>query len=118
MTSSTAARSAPQDLLQQRERRNLVELRGYGVRGHGEIVDLHVLDLSYNGCGIECATRFNAGEEIKLSVLGRGAVKAVVQWSDGRKSGLTFEDEPASRKRSPRKADRTQLSAEAFLRRS
>ena len=112
MTRSTAA----QRLLPDRETRKLVELRGYGVRGSSEIIDLKVFDLSYDGCGIESPARLVAGEELKISVLGRGAVKATVQWTDGRKAGLTFEAEP--RKQSPRKAERTQLVGEAFLRRT
>ena len=93
------------------------ELRGFAVRTDGEIADLRVLDLSHDGCGIESDKRLVPGEEIKLSVLGRGAFKATVKWSDGRKSGLTFEVEPEAQY-VPRRADRTVFSAEVFLRRA
>jgi hypothetical protein len=111
MTRSTAA----QRILPDRDHRNLVELRGYGVRGNSEIIDLRVFDLSYDGCGIESPARLIPGEEIKISVLGRGATNATVKWTDGRKAGLTFEAEP--RKQSPRKSERIELTGEAFLRR-
>jgi hypothetical protein len=112
MTRSNAARR----MLPQRDHRNLVELRGYGVRGNSEIIDLRVFDLSYDGCGIESPARLVPGEEMKISVLGRGATNATVKWTDGRRAGLTFEAEP--RKQSPRKAERIQLAGEAFLRRT
>ena len=83
MTRSTAA----QRMLPNRDHRNLVELRGYGVRGNSEIIDLRVFDLSYDGCGIESPARLVPGEEIKISVLGRGATNATVKWTDGRKAG-------------------------------
>ena len=117
MTLSNAAQRATDGLIAIRSNRRLVELRGFAIRSNDEIVDLRVLDLSYDGCGIETDRRLTEGEEIKLSVLGRGAIKAVVKWSDGRKSGLTFEVEPES-KSIPRRADRTEFTAEVFLRRA
>lgn len=117
MTRSNAAQRATDGPIAIRSDRRLVELRGFAIRSDDEIVDLRVLDLSYDGCGIESDRRFNPGEEIKLSVLGRGAIKAVVKWSDGRKSGLTFEVEPEAHY-VPRRADRTEFTAEVFLRRA
>ncbi len=117
MTRSTAAQRATDGPVAIKSDRQRVELRGFAVRTDGEIADLRVLDLSHDGCGIESDKRLVPGEEIKLSVLGRGAFKATVKWSDGRKSGLTFEVEPEAQY-VPRRADRTVFSAEVFLRRA
>ena len=118
MTRTSAAQRATDGPVAIKSDRQRVELRGFAVRSDGEVVDLRVLDLSHDGCGIETDRRLNAGEEIKLSVLGRsGALKATVKWSDGRKSGLTFEVEPEAQY-VPRRADRTNFSAEVFLRRA
>jgi hypothetical protein len=61
---------------------------------------------------------FEAGEAIKLSVLQRGAIDAHVRWcSDGR-AGLVFAAEKEGhKKQSPRRSERTSLSADVSLRR-
>jgi hypothetical protein len=102
----------------ERQDRRAVELRGFGVRSNDEIVDIRVLNLSYDGCMIECETPLAVGEEIKLSVLGRGAIRAAVRWYKGRRAGLLFELERTPSKHWPRRADRLSLSGEAFLRSS
>ena len=107
-----------QHLNPERDERRAVELRGYLVRADNQIVDFRVLDLSYEGCGIETITALAPGEKVKISVLGRGAISAKVQWCAGRKAGLLFLYEKAvPRKRAPR-ADRTPVEAQVFLRRS
>lgn len=100
-----------------REDRRLVELSGYLIRSNKVIVDVKVLDLSYDGCAIATLVPLIVGEKVKLSVLGRGAVKAVVRWYNGRKAGLLFEVGPVQRQHWPRKAERTEVNAEVSLRR-
>jgi hypothetical protein len=100
-----------------RRQRREVEMRAYAVRVDGEIVDLRVLDLTYDGCGIETDADWKTGEELKLSVLGCGAVKARVRWSRGRKAGLRFEVDAPPRKHSPRQAKRVPLTADVSVRR-
>jgi hypothetical protein len=101
-----------------RQGRRPVELRGFLVRSNDEIVDVRVLDLSYDGCGVETVTRLNADERVKMSVLGRGAVRASVRWCKGRKAGLLFVPEPASPKQWPRRSMRLPISTPALLRRA
>lgn len=101
-----------------REKRREVEMRGYLVRSDNEIVDVRVLDLSYDGCGIDTPTQLVAGEEVKLSVLARGALTATVRWATPRSAGLIFATEPAARKEQARHAERVTVAAKLFLRRS
>jgi hypothetical protein len=62
---------------------------------------------------------FVPGEKVKLSVLGRGAVNAVVRWYDARTAGLLFvEDRATRRQRWPRKAERIEVRGALSLRRS
>lgn len=117
MSSPTSSTSSDHPLLNRDERRP-VELRGYLVRADGEIVDVRVLNLSYDGCGIELFTQLARGEEVKLSVLSRGAVKAIVRWCTARKAGLRFASKSAPRKPSPRRAERSALAGQAVLRRA
>ena len=98
--------------------RRPVRMRGYALRGDGTTHQIYVLDLSYEGCGIETPVPFEPGEEIKLSVLQRGAIEAVVRWSSNGKAGLAFTPETqAARPYSPRRAKRVELTADVTLRR-
>jgi hypothetical protein len=101
-----------------RDERRLVELNGYVIRSNKTIVDVKVLDLSYDGCSIATLVAFAPGERIKLSVLGRGAISASVQWYKGRKAGLLFYTGRLSKTKWPRKAERIEISAQASLRKS
>lgn len=101
-----------------RQARRPVELRGFLVRSNDEIVDVRVLDLSYDGCGIETETRLSAQEHVKISVLGRGAVRASVRWCQGRKAGLLFACEPPPEKQWPRRSTRQNVSTLGLLRRA
>lgn len=103
--------------VERRERRP-VRLHALVIRADGSTADVSLLDLSYEGCGIETPVEFTAGEAIKLSVLRRGGIDAHVRWcSDGR-AGLVFAPEKASeRKHWPRQSTRTSVGAEVSLRR-
>jgi hypothetical protein len=99
-----------------RPERQAVEKRAYIVRASDQILDVRVLDLSYDGCGIETQTLLEPGEEVTLSVLSQGVIKAQVKWCKGRKAGLQFG--AAERKQRPRQIDRTAIDATALLRRT
>jgi PilZ domain-containing protein len=101
-----------------REARRAVEMRGYIVRANNEIVDVRILDLSYNGCGVETIVPLPVGERVHLSALGRGAVWATVQWYRARKAGLLFLPAKVPDKANGKRASRTAISAEALLRRT
>lgn len=104
-----------------RPSRRLVEMRGYVIRcDHGdEIVDVRILDLCYDGCGVETLSDLGEGEAVKLSILGRGAVAAKVRWMRGRKAGLMFATlRAADRKHWPRRLERASLDADVLFRRS
>jgi hypothetical protein len=96
--------------------RRPVRMPGYALRGDGTTHQIYVLDLSYEGCGIETSVPLEAAEEIKLSVLQRGAIDAVVRWCRDGKAGLAFA--PVVEKHySPRRSERVDLTADVTLRR-
>jgi hypothetical protein len=100
------------------ERRRHVRMRGYVVLADGTHHEINLLDLSYEGCGIETKARLKAGDPVKLSVLRRGAIDAVVRWAKGGQAGLAFVAEaPASKNHSPRRHERISLEADVSLRR-
>jgi hypothetical protein len=109
--------SLPQDLrhLPRAERRT-VELKGYIVRENAQIVDITMVDLSYDGCAVSTLVPLKVGEKVKVSALGRGSTAATVRWYYGRKAGLLFE---TVRKKTiwPREAERIEVYGEASLRR-
>jgi hypothetical protein len=78
--------------VERRERRQ-VSLRALAIREDGSTADILLLDLSYEGCGIETPVDLRAGEAIKLSVLHRGVIDAHVRWYENGRAGLIFEPE-------------------------
>ena len=103
--------------VERRERRQ-VSLRALAIRQDESTVEIYLLDLSYEGCGIETPVEFAVGEAIKLSVLSRGAIDAHVRWCKDGRAGLVFAPEKSKeRKHAPRRSQRTSLSADVSLRR-
>jgi hypothetical protein len=110
----TATESARR--LADRHARRPVSMRGY-LRGDGGVTaEIRVVDLSYEGCCVETAAELQAGQEVRLSVLG-GGIEAVVRWSSHGKAGLVFKAEAAPTERRPRAAKRASVGAEVMLRR-
>jgi hypothetical protein len=102
--------------VERRERRP-VSLRAMAMRKGGETLEVSLLDLSYEGCGIETPIALEPGEAIKLSVLRRGAVGAHVRWYKDGRAGLVFDAEPTETTQHPRRSNRTAMGAEVSLRR-
>lgn len=115
--SSQAAMKLDTKPLDRRERR-AVSLRALATRQDGSTAQILLLDLSYDGCGIETSANLRAGETIKLSVLRRGSIEAHVRWSEKGRAGLIFEPEnDAPKKHSPRQSERISITADVSLRR-
>jgi hypothetical protein len=114
---SAAAMKLGEAPVERRERRP-VSLHGYAMRKDGSTFEVLLLDLSYDGCGIETSEELVPGEELTLSVLRRGAIEATVRWySDGR-AGLIFPvEESADEEIWPRRFERVGLTAEVSMRR-
>jgi hypothetical protein len=103
--------------IERRERRP-VRLRALAIRGDGSTAEIYLLDLSYDGCGIETPVKLDAGEAIKLSVLHRGVIDAHVRWYRNGRAGLVFDPQkPSEKTQQPRRSSRTALSADVSLRR-
>jgi hypothetical protein len=104
--------------VERRERRP-VSLRGFALREDGSTAEILLLDLSYEGCGIETPIDFAPGESLQLSVLRRGAIEARVRWCADGKAGLVFEsdEQPVEKRYWPRRSERRSLTAEVAMRR-
>lgn len=101
-----------------RAARRPVTLDGYALRADGTTVDIKLLDLTYEGCGIESPEELRPGEALKLSVIGRGLIDAEVRWYKDGKAGLHFASDVSEKKEeTPRKADRAGVTTEVKLRR-
>lgn len=93
-------------------------LRGFADRENGSTVEVRLLDLSYEGCGIECPIELDAGEALKLTVMRRGVIETRVRWYQDGRAGLVFESNDAAQKRyCPRRFERAPLTAEVSMRR-
>ena len=101
-----------------RTERRQVELRAYAVRFDDSIVEMRILDMTYDGCGIETTTKLIPGELLRLSVLGRGVGKATVRWYNNRKAGLLFDSDRQTNVPRDRAAERIEVSAQVSLRRT
>lgn len=73
-----------------RSPRRPVSLEGFVLRADGASVDVSLLDLNYDGCGISTPVALQPGEPVKLSVIGRGLIDAEVRWCKDGKAGLFF----------------------------
>ena len=101
-----------------RGERRPVGLSGHAVLEDGTISDITLVDLSYEGCGIECIVKLKPGAKIKLAIVQRGAISAKVRWYKAGRAGLVFEPEPQAEKgHLPRRRERIAVSAEVTLRR-
>ena len=93
-------------------------MRGYVILGDGSHHPIQLLDLSYEGCGVETDARIEAGQHVKLSVLGRGGIDAEVRWVRDGKAGLAFiPPEPEAKTYWPRQSERVEAAAEVTMRR-
>jgi len=114
---NSAALKLRSEPIDRRERR-LVSLSAFVVREDGSTIEALILDLSYDGCGIETPAQFRPDEAVKLSVLRRGAIESRVRWCRNGRAGLIFEPEqPNEKKHWPRRSERIATSAEVSLRR-
>ena len=114
---NSAALKLYSDPIDRRERRP-VSLRAFVVREDKSTYEALILDLSYDGCGIETPAPLRLGEAVKLSVLRRGAIASRVRWCRHGKAGLVFEpDQPSEKKYWPRRSERIATSADVSLRR-
>jgi hypothetical protein len=114
---ATGAAAKLEHIPERRERRS-VTLRGFADRENGSTVEVRLLDLSYEGCGIECPIELDAGEALKLTVMRRGVIETRVRWYQDGRAGLVFESNDAAQKRyCPRRFERAPLTAEVSMRR-
>ena len=102
----------------ERGERRPVRLNGQAVLDDGTRFNMTLVDLSYDGCGIQCPVKLKPGAGIRLAVVQRGAINARVRWYSGGKAGLMFEPEPEPAKgRQPRRTKRVPVAASVTLRR-
>jgi len=93
-------------------------MRGYVILQDGSHHQIQLLDLSYEGCGVETDAPLAAGQRIKLSVLRRGGIDAEVRWVRDGKAGLVFvAQEPEQKTFAERKSQRITTAAEVTMRR-
>lgn len=103
--------------LPDRAQRRVVEFPARLVLAGEVVLDVRVLDLSYDGCRVDVPQLVFEGDEVKLSVEGRGVIEATVRWCQDGRAGLKFADDESSRRQVARKGKRRTAGMEARLRR-
>jgi hypothetical protein len=104
--------------LARRERRPLNQAAS-ATRGDGSVVNLTVVDLSNDGCGILSTVNLSIDERLELAVAGRGKTPAIVRWVDGDRAGLSFAtDGEAVPDETPRQHARVSVDGEVSMRRA
>ena len=81
-----------------RRPRRSIALTAHILRGTGEIVDVDVCDLSYDGCKVRTPVYLWEKEQIKLSVHRRGVIESEVCWCTDGFAGLRFDPEEVPEK--------------------
>ena len=115
----TAREATTWRIERRKERRSdyRVEKPAYAILENGSYTDIRLLDLSYEGCRIECSVELRVGDRLKLAVQGRGVIEAEVRrYCDG-KAGVVFKPRAPSQDPWPRRAARVSVSADVTLRR-
>ena len=97
--------------IERRERRP-VRMSGHIALEDGTTAEAVLVDLSYEGCSIETPAPLSVNQPVTLSVLGRGAIEALVRWVSDGKAGLYFKALAAQRQQQRRVAERISVSAE------
>lgn len=90
----------------------------YAVLADGTYADIRLLDLSYGGCSFECPVELKVGDNVKLSVHGRGVIHAKVQRYSGGQAGVLFDPDSTEKGPWPRRGVREPVSADVQLRRA
>ena len=74
-----------------RRERRPIDVRGYLMRAGGHRHSVVLMNLNCGGCGIQTPVELSPGESVKLSVLEREPIPAIVRWCRNGKAGLDFE---------------------------
>ncbi len=105
------------DPIERRERR-AVTMHAFVATEEGVTGEALVLDLSYDGCGIESPLPLAVGQIVTLSVPDRGVISARVRWWSEGRGGLIFESsESPDGEQQERAAERNPVALEGSLRR-
>jgi hypothetical protein len=80
----------PAEADRRRERRPIA-IRGHLMRAGGHRYAVELMDLNCGGCGIRIPIELEPGESVKLSVIEREPIPAIVRWYRNGKAGLDFE---------------------------
>lgn len=97
-----------------------MNLSGHAILSDLSMIEIIVLDLSYDGCGVQTASALKAGETVRLGVLHRGVIDAEVRWYADGKAGLIFNPEAEvgdDEQHRERQSNRVPLFAEVTMRR-
>lgn len=101
-----------------RPERRTLNLSGFAVREDRSVVPVTLINLSYEGCGIECPAELRAGETLQLSIIDKGVLKAEVIWSSNGLAGLIFKPvAQAKADLSRRRSERISVTADVSFKR-
>lgn len=117
LNSNGAASMLGEGLIGRRERRAL-GMPAFAECGAGRQVEVLLIDVSAQGCGLETPVELRPGEEIRLTVPDRPPIHARVCWYSMGKAGvLFFPGETGSAEPQSREQEREPYCGEALVRR-
>ena len=105
------------DGLPERAERRPVAFPAHLMLPGGTLLDVRVMDLSYDGCQIDVPSTLFEGDAVQLAVQGRGVIEAKVRWCQDGRAGLKFADDADARQQVARNGKRKTAGMEAQLRR-
>lgn len=115
---SPASRAVDEsDVHRDRAPRRPVEFPGHLVLAGEILLDVRLVDLSYDGCQIEVPRQLSVGEHVQLSVGGRGKIPATVRWFRAGRAGLKFAEQEQPNELLKRKGPRRGEGMAAQVRR-
>lgn len=73
-----------------RDVRKPVNFRGYAVFPWGDVTEVVVSNLSYEGCELRTPELMRRGDTFELRVARRGLIRAQVRWTGNQRAGCRF----------------------------
>jgi len=103
-----------------RGERRAVTLNAFARRTDGTSVELTIVELSFDGCGVLCDVDLRPGEPLDLSIARRGVTPVVVRWCTDGRAGLAFPAQEVADQAAPqpRRHERVSVDGEVSMRRS
>jgi len=73
-----------------RNERIAVDVDAVVHRSDDSKVAVHLINMSFEGCGLAALYPFEVGERVRIAIVGQGYIEAEMRWSCEERAGAVF----------------------------